>query len=71
VSRYKSREAVAAKIQWEGGMEEALLYGIRASDMPDAMLRAAWTRMEDAFNDYRRFAEQVEALLPDAADNGF
>ena len=49
--RFESREALAAKVSWEGGIYEALDYGIRADEMPegDEELTAAWTAMQEAF----------------------
>ncbi len=38
-SRYQSRQALANKIDWEGGLEEFLFgYGCRPEDMPDQEL---------------------------------
>jgi hypothetical protein len=63
--RFKSRAAVADKIGWEGGILEALEYGIHAADMPegDAALAAAWTALEDAFSALQPLAAAVGDLL--------
>ena len=65
MSRFEDREHVAGKIEWEGGMEMALDYGIKAADMPkdDAELEAAWTVMEEKWDDYREEAAKVLKLL--------
>lgn len=49
--RFESREELAAKIEWEGGLEAAFDYGIRSDYMPegDEELTALWREAEDAF----------------------
>jgi hypothetical protein len=70
--RFKSRADVAAKIGWEGGILEALEYGIKAADMPegDEELAAAWQALEDAFNAVQPLAATVEELLEAAGEDG-
>jgi hypothetical protein len=65
--RFESREALAGKIGWEGGLEESLNYGIRASDMPegDEELIAAWTALDEAWEALQSHMEAVRELLPD------
>ena len=69
--RYESRSALAGKIEWEGGLMEALDYGIKASDMPegDEEMTAAWTALETAFKAIRPLAQAVENLLPEEDDD--
>lgn len=65
---YEDRMEVAGKIAWEGGLYEALDYGLDVDDMPegDEELRAAWSEMEKAHNIFEEAADRVYALLPDA-----
>lgn len=69
--RFKSRAAVAAKVEWEGGVMDALEYGIHVADMPegDEELTAAWQALEDAFGALRPLADKVESLLEAAGDD--
>ena len=65
--RFKSREALAGKIEWEGGLTEALDYGIKVTDMPegDEELIAAWAALDEAWAALREHAIVVENLLPE------
>lgn len=56
MSGYKSRSDLAAKVDWEGGIFEALEYGITADEMPDDELRVLWADLE------RRYSEAQETL---------
>ena len=66
--RFENREAVAAKIDWEGGMDSALEYGIDEGDMPegDMELIDAWRTMRKAWELYSSLAGRVQDLLPDS-----
>jgi len=68
--RYESRSALAGKIEWEGGLMEALDYGIKAEQMPegDEALTAAWTALEAAYKALEPLAAAVTDLLPDPDD---
>lgn len=49
MSRFGTRRDVAAKVDWEGGVDEALAYGIAADEMPDPELEAAWAAAKVAY----------------------
>jgi hypothetical protein len=68
--RYESRAALASKIEWEGGLMEALDYGIKTSQMPegDEELAGAWNRLATAYHELAPLADAVEALLPGPDD---
>lgn len=68
---YATRAEVRGKVEWEGGIMEALDYGIHAIDMPvgDEELIAAWTALENAHEALRPLAEAVERLLEAAPDD--
>ncbi|MEV4575993.1 hypothetical protein AB0K16_22375 [Nonomuraea jabiensis] len=65
MSRFEDREALAGKIEWEGGMEMALDYGIDSQDLPegDTELETVWIPMEEAWVAFREAADVVENLL--------
>lgn len=63
--RFASRIDAANKVEWEGGLAEALEYGITAADMPDAELKTAWRAMENAYKKFTKAADAVQDLLPD------
>lgn len=67
MTRYESRAELAGKIDWEGGLEDALYYGIRDEDMPagDAEMFEAWRVMQDAWKAYEHAANRVRELLPE------
>ena len=68
--RFPDRENLAAKIEWEGGLMEALDYGITTEMMPegDAELAEAWTKLEASFKETSKLADVVQDLL-DAEDD--
>jgi len=57
---FKDRAAVAAKVEWEGGVMDALDYGIHAVDMPvgDKELIAAWTALENVRDGYQELCRE-------------
>lgn len=59
-----SKAELAFKIDNEGGIYNALLYGISARDVPEDV-QEAWVLLEEAFKLFRRREDAVEALLPD------
>lgn len=67
MDRFASREDLAAKIEWEGGVLESLGYGIKSGAMPegDTELETAWKALEDSFRQTTDLADEVRALLPD------
>ena len=69
--KFRSRAAVRDKVEWEGGVMDALDYGIHVADMPDGdeELTAAWQALEDAFNVLQPLADAVEKLLEAAGDD--
>ena len=67
MGKFASRAELAGKIAWEGGITEAVDYGIKADDMPegDGELEQAWLELEQAHEEYERATFAVERLLPD------
>jgi hypothetical protein len=68
--RFPDRENLAAKIEWEGGLMEALDYGITTEMMPegDEELFVAWEKLEASFRETSKLADAVQDLL-DAGDD--
>jgi len=68
--RFESRAALRGKIEWEGGILEAVDYGISTADMPegDTELTAAWSKLEAAYRALTPLADAVEKLLEDDGD---
>lgn len=63
----------ATKVDWEGGIVDALDYGLHADDLDDepdtAPLKQAWAELERIYRDQLGPAvEKVRALLPDSGD---
>jgi hypothetical protein len=63
--RFESREALASKIEWEGGVLESVDYGITVSDMPegDTELEDLWAEMEPAYEKAAELARKVAQIL--------
>jgi hypothetical protein len=68
---YPSRQALANKIDWEGGLMDSLDYGITTADMPpgDDELIAAWTALEASYKETARLGEVVGYLLPEPGED--
>lgn len=66
MSRAGNRQDVASKIAWEGGIYEALEYGIKAKNMPegDLELAEAWQGLDAAFAMCNAAVDKVLKLLP-------
>jgi hypothetical protein len=67
MSKFENRQELADKIEWEGGLEDALDYGIKSSDLPESetKLIAAWALMEAAFDELERAKRAVAELIPE------
>ena len=65
--RFDSREDLAGKIEWEGGLMESLDYGIGTEMMPegDIELTEAWAKLEASFKETSKLADAVQELLPE------
>lgn len=60
----------AAKVEWEGGILDALDYGLKHTDLdPDdadsADLRAAWKELEEKYASIAPTVSRLEAILED------
>ena len=51
MTKYESKEDLAAKIDWEGGVMEAVEYGVKVTDLPadtPAPVCVAWLKLQEA-----------------------
>lgn len=58
----------AAKVDWEGGLYEALFgYGLKSSDVDDEYpeLKTALDEAHSAHAEFSKYMDAVEALLPE------
>ncbi len=54
---------LAEKVDWEGGVIEALEYGIRSSDIADPEVATVWRRVEQLWTELRPAVRQIERSL--------
>lgn len=57
------RQDIIDKIEYEGGVDEVLKYGITANDIDDEGLRYRWSRLEDAWSEYKEIEDEVAEHL--------
>lgn len=71
MSSYETRQELANKIDYEGGIEEMLHYGLRDSDLPkdDIELRGSFDDMIRAWEEFDMFARRFTALLPEPGED--
>lgn len=56
----------ASKVEWEGGVLDALDYGLSGFELPKGSdLRRAWLALEEAYKEVRPYLLKVESLLED------
>ena len=61
-----TNQDVANKIDWEGGIVETLMWGLRSEDIEDDLLAKAWKELEDL--DLRKVFARIEMLLPEPGE---
>jgi hypothetical protein len=64
-----TESAFASKVEWEGGIFEALDYGLKPSDAPKGPIRDAWARLYQAWQQISPIADEVSRLL-DGVEHG-
>lgn len=60
--------ALRAKIEWEGGVLDAMDYGIRDDDIEDEELATAWADMSLAYADLSDDIFEFEETLNEKCD---
>jgi hypothetical protein len=70
LAKYESRQHLANKIGWEGGIEGFLDYGFDPDDVPegDKELEAAAMEMLESWYMFQSDAEDFMKLLPESGD---
>ncbi len=58
-----TESAFAGKVEWEGGIFEALDYGLKPADVVEGPLREAWTRLYQLWQQISPIADEVNRLL--------
>lgn len=53
----------ASKVEWEGGVFEALDYGLKPADVVEGPVREAWTRLYQLWQQISPIADEVSRLL--------
>lgn len=66
IPTFETREELARKVEWEGGLEDTIAYGVRWTHLnpDDPELIAAWSAAEDAYKTLEHTLAAIEALLP-------
>lgn len=57
---------LAERVEWEGGVIEALEYGIHSGDIDDPEVATVWRRMEQLWLELRPAVRQIERTLDGA-----
>lgn len=63
--KYETVADLADKVDYEGGLESAMTYGIRASEVPEE-IQADWKRLEFAWSIYKDVADPIREKLWEA-----
>ena len=67
MSKYYDLEDLLAKIDWEGGVDQAIAYGIKVSDIDPEFqaLRAAWDEATEKYWEYESVESEILGMLED------
>ena len=68
MSTYESRQELADKAAWEGGLLELITgYGLSVDDLPedDYLLRATVFAVLQKWNEMKHYYEELQAMLPE------
>lgn len=66
MERFESLERLAAKIEWEGGLEESFSYGITSDMMPegDEVLKELWADAERLYSEFSQALNDLVEAYP-------
>lgn len=53
---------LANKVEWEGGIEEAISYGIRAAEVPSSLYND-WREAEALLRKFQKVADRISVAL--------
>ena len=70
---YMSTADFAAKVEWEGGVEGALEYGLKHTDLDPgdesvAELRAKWRELEEIYGELEALSDEAARILDEIQD---
>lgn len=69
MSNYTEKDiATLNKIEWEGGVLEALYYGIKSDDFDNMELRQAWKELEEHNKEIEKLSPVVDNAIDEVAD---
>jgi hypothetical protein len=58
----------AAKVEWEGGVIDALEYGLLPGDVEPGQLHDAWAALYAKYQDFKPLLYRVEGLVENASE---
>lgn len=53
----------ARKVRWEGGVLNAIDYGMHSNDVPDAQIALTWAEAEDLYGRLRPILSRLDEFL--------
>ena len=65
-----TESAFAGKVEWEGGILEALDYGLKPADAPKGPIRDAWARLYQVWQQIEPLVDEVSRLLDGVEHSG-
>lgn len=65
MTKYRTLAELGEFIDYEGGLESALRYGVYPEDVPEE-IQADWKRLEYAWDEYRRIADELSSRIDKA-----
>lgn len=69
MSNYTEKDiATLNKIEWEGGVLEALDYGIKSDDFDNMELRQVWKELEEHRKEIEKLSPVVDNAIDEVAD---
>lgn len=69
MSNYTEKDiATLNKIEWEGGVLEALDYGIKSDDFDNMELRQVWKEFEEHSKEIEKLSPVVDNAIDEVAD---
>ena len=63
-----TKQEIANKIDWEGGLDETLRWGLKIDHMPDQELRLAFSDAFNAFREFEAAGDRFMELLPEPGE---
>jgi hypothetical protein len=58
-----TNDELVQKIDWEGGITDAIDYGLRPEDIDDPKVALLWEQARDALKMFQSLATQIENII--------